>query len=171
MVPSPYPGQPGSRVPPLATEPPRCPDVASTVPLPFTNLHTPGPSLSSGPLCPLGRLGPQAHPVKTRQSRVQKRMRTWLNMADCVRRMARWKSFCRRQCWGWCGDPAPGTQQGGGTGEQAAGPHLPPVRTRGSLTSASPQDLCPARARPAAVAPASNFTVQPGLGAGPGRRS
>lgn len=35
-----------------------------------------------------------AHPVKTRHSRVQKRIRTWLNMADCVRRMARWKSFC-----------------------------------------------------------------------------
>lgn len=34
------------------------------------------------------------HPVKSRHSKVQKRMRTWLNMADCVRRMARWKSFC-----------------------------------------------------------------------------
>lgn len=37
-------------------------------------------------------LGP-THPVNTRQSRVQKRMSTWLNMADCVRRIARWKSF------------------------------------------------------------------------------
>lgn len=36
------------------------------------------------------------HPVKTRHSSVQKRMSTWLNMADCVRRMARWKSFCGR---------------------------------------------------------------------------
>lgn len=33
--------------------------------------------------------------MKTRHSRVQNRMSTWLNMADCVRRMARWKSFCR----------------------------------------------------------------------------
>lgn len=39
---------------------------------------------------PAGR----THPVNTRHSRVQNRMSTWLNMADCVRRMARWKSFC-----------------------------------------------------------------------------
>lgn len=28
---------------------------------------------------------------------MQKSIRTWLNMADCVRRMARWKSFYRTQ--------------------------------------------------------------------------
>lgn len=42
------------------------------------------------------RSGPSStHPVNSRHSRVQKRMTTWLDMADCVRRMARWKSFCR----------------------------------------------------------------------------
>lgn len=34
------------------------------------------------------------HPVKTRQSKVQIRMRTWLNMAELVLWMALWKSFC-----------------------------------------------------------------------------
>lgn len=49
--------------------------------------------------------------MKTRHSRVQKRIRTWLNMADCVRRMARWKSFCgARIRGGWAGDPRPGAQ-------------------------------------------------------------
>lgn len=36
----------------------------------------------------------QAHPVKTRQSRVQIRMSTWLNMAELVLWMALWTSFC-----------------------------------------------------------------------------
>lgn len=36
----------------------------------------------------------QPHPVKTRQSRVQMRMRTWLNMAELVLWMALWTSFC-----------------------------------------------------------------------------
>lgn len=29
---------------------------------------------------------------------MQKSIKTWLNMADCVRRMARWKSFCGTRC-------------------------------------------------------------------------
>lgn len=33
------------------------------------------------------------HPVKTRQSRVQMRMRTWLNMAELVLWIALWTSF------------------------------------------------------------------------------
>lgn len=33
------------------------------------------------------------HPVKTRHSKVQMRMNTWLNMAEWVLWMARWKSF------------------------------------------------------------------------------
>lgn len=37
------------------------------------------------------------HPVKTRHSKVQMRMNTWLNMAECVLWMARWKSFWRQQ--------------------------------------------------------------------------
>lgn len=44
-----------------------------------------------------------AYPVKTRQSSVQMRMSTWLNMAECVRWMARWRSFCRTEtAWSQC---------------------------------------------------------------------
>lgn len=37
------------------------------------------------------------HPVKTRQSKVQMRMRTWLNMAELVLWMALWTSFYKQQ--------------------------------------------------------------------------
>lgn len=74
-----------------------------------------------------GRRGRLAgtHPVKTRHSRVQKRMRTWLNMADWVRRMARWKSFCGKwryqgQSRDWSEPRAPPTPT----------PHPPPCTSQ-----------------------------------------
>lgn len=64
--------------------------------LPPATLRPAQPLGCEGPALPGtgGRPPAGTHPVKTRHSRVQKRMRTWLNMADCERRMARWKSFC-----------------------------------------------------------------------------
>lgn len=47
------------------------------------------------------------HPVKTRHRRVQIRMSTWLNIADCVLWMARCRSF-----WGERDGFSP-TQPGG----------------------------------------------------------
>lgn len=66
----------------------------SPPPHPWAPCHR-GALLSCGPRG-RGRRGSwgHTHPVKTKHSRVQNRMRTWLNMADWVRRMARWKSFC-----------------------------------------------------------------------------
>lgn len=68
--------------------------------LPPTTLRPARPLGCEGPALPGkgGRPPAGTHPVKTRHSRVQKRMRTWLNMADCERRMARWKSFCGAGC-------------------------------------------------------------------------
>lgn len=44
-------------------------------------------------LCSVGEEKKRSHPVKTRQSRVQIRMRTWLNMAELVLWIALWTSF------------------------------------------------------------------------------
>lgn len=41
----------------------------------------------------MGEEKKRSHPVKTRQSRVQIRMRTWLNMAELVLWIALWTSF------------------------------------------------------------------------------
>lgn len=38
------------------------------------------------------------HQVNIRQTSVEMRMRTWLNMAECVRWMARCRSFWKKRC-------------------------------------------------------------------------
>lgn len=100
--------------------------------------------------------------MKTRHSRVQKRIRTWLNMADCVRRMARWKSFCgARIRGGWAGDPPPGPrpfprQRHTQCLEARGGPGLPPPLGWGER--AGPQ------ARGPDLRPELSVTLQLGMG-------
>lgn len=117
---------------------------------PDCHLPPPGPpelldTKAQGPALPqLVAPAGHTHPVNTKQSSVQNRMRTWLNMADCVRRMARWKSFCgTRGCQGHSGDPPPNL------GPSAVHPSAPGEREGvgarcGHLHSApcSPQPPC-----------------------------
>lgn len=58
------------------------------------------------------------HPVNTRHRRVQMRMSTWLNIADCVLWMARCRSF-----WGERGGLPPARRA---RGEMSSKHHLLP---------------------------------------------
>lgn len=73
-------------------------------------------------------------------------MSTWLNMADCVRRMARWKSFCREcshQKAGTTDTPTHSKQRSGYNSSPREGyrQHCPVLVTRTSAWSQDEQNV------------------------------